>query len=148
VSLLIGFATGCLDTTGPGEPSHPANETFAASLGVNISQMTQVANDLYIQDIVVGTGATATSGKTLRVTYTGWLTNGTQFDSNVGGTAFQLVLGVTNVIAGWHLGLVGMKAGGKRRLVIGSDFGYGPDVNGSIPANSTLVYTVELLSVQ
>lgn len=149
-ALFMGLATACLDTGEPtaNMPSNPATETFAASLGVNISQMTKKSDALYIQDLVVGTGTEAANGRTLQVTYTGWLVNGTQFDSNVGKATFPLVL-PGNVIAGWNLGLVGMKAGGKRRLVIGSDLAYGP--SGRAPAigpNSTLVFDVIVVSVQ
>src|SRR5215831_7289180 len=70
--LLTLSAAGCLGGTDVGTPSDPATETFAPSLGVNISQMTKISNDLYIQDVVNGTGAQAASGKTLSVTYTGW----------------------------------------------------------------------------
>lgn len=139
-----------MDSTDPGSTaSNPATETFAQSLGVNISQMTKVSDALYIQDLVVGTGAVATSGKSLQVTYTGWLANGTQFDSNVGKAAFTFTLGAHAVIDGWDLGIVGMKVGGKRRLVIGSALAYGPGGNGpAIPPNSTLVFDVQLLSAQ
>lgn len=153
-ALFMGLATACLDTGEPtaNMPSNPATETFAASLGVNISQMTKKSDALYIQDLVVGTGTEAANGRTLQVTYTGWLVNGTQFDSNVGKSTFSFVLGdqgPLGVIAGWNLGLVGMKAGGKRRLVIGSDLAYGP--SGRAPAigpNSTLVFDVIVVSVQ
>jgi len=141
-------AGGCLDTSAPGDPSNPANEAYAASLGVKIAEMTAVNSSLYIKDVVVGTGAVATTGKSLRVIYTGWLVNGTQFDSNVGKEAITFVLGHQEVIEGWDLGLAGMKAGGKRRLLIGSLLAYGPDSDGRIPPNSTLVFDVELLSVQ
>ena len=147
VAMAAG-ASACLDTTAPGNPSNPATETYAASLGINIAEMTRITEDLYIKDIVVGTGAVATAGKTLRTIYTGWLVNGTQFDSNVGKEAITFVVGAQQVIQGWDLGLLGMKVGGKRRLVIGSELGYGPDSDGRIPPNSTLVFDVELLSVQ
>src|SRR5262245_17945865 len=83
--VVSAAACGSDSPAAPSEPSDPATETFAASLGVNISQMTRKSADLYIQDLVVGTGAeVATFGRIVRVTYTGWLANGTQFDTNVG----------------------------------------------------------------
>ena len=139
---------GCKHTTAPSTASNPATETFAASLGVNLAQMTKVSDVLYTQDLVVGTGATAANGKNLGVTYTGWLVNGTQFDSNVGKATFTFVLGFSEVIAGWDQGLVGMKVGGKRRLVFGSALGYGSSGYGAIPPNSTLIFDVQLLSSQ
>jgi FKBP-type peptidyl-prolyl cis-trans isomerase FkpA len=147
-ALLMSFAAGCLNGTEPGTPSNPATETFAASLGVNLSQMTKVSNDLYYQDLVVGTGTAVVAGKTVNVTYTGWLVNGTTFDSNVGGPLASFPIGVGAVIAGWDLGLPGMKAGGKRRLVIGSNLAYGAGGRGSIPPNATLVFDVLVASVQ
>lgn len=147
--LLTLSSAGCLGGTDVGTPSDPATETFAPSLGVNISQMTKISNNLYIQDVVNGTGAQAAAGKTLSVTYTGWLVNGTKFGSNVGSPAYTFPLGVQAVIAGWDQGLVGMHAGGTRMLVIGSQLAYGsvgsPPV---IPSNATLVFVVQLLTVQ
>jgi len=147
-AILLVVAAGCLKGTEPNNPSNPATDTYAASLGVNISQMTKVSDDLYIQDLIVGTGTQAATGKTLTVFYTGWLPNGTRFDTNVGGQAASVTLGAGQVISGWELGLVGVKAGGKRRLVIGSTLGYGPVANGPIPANSTLVFDVQVVTVQ
>lgn len=147
-ALLVLFAAGCLQGTEPGTPSNPATETYAASLGVNISQMTKVSDDLYYQDLVVGTGTTVTTGKTANVTYTGWLVNGTRFDTNVGGSPYPVMVGVGGVIAGWDLGLPGMKAGGTRRLVIGSNLAYGASGYLSIPPNATLVFDVQVISVQ
>lgn len=147
-AILSVAIIACGGSTEPSAPSNPATETYATSLGVNIAQMTKVSTDLYTQDLVVGTGAVAANGKSLAVTYTGWLVNGTKFDSNVGGQPFTLVLGFTSVIQGWQQGLVGMKVGGKRRLVIGSALGYGSSGSGSIPGNATLVFDVQLLSAQ
>jgi FKBP-type peptidyl-prolyl cis-trans isomerase len=146
VLLILGAA--CSSSSEPAGPPDPATETFAASLGVNIAQMTRKSSALYVQDLVVGTGTEATSGRSLRVTYTGWLANGTKFDSNVGQTALPFTLGVGQVISGWDQGVAGMRVGGKRRLVIGSTLGYGASGYGPIPPNSTLVFDVELLGVQ
>jgi FKBP-type peptidyl-prolyl cis-trans isomerase len=109
--------------------------------------MTKRSDNLYVQDIVVGTGTEATNGRILRVTYSGFLINGTKFDSNVGGTTFAFRLGDRAVIDGWDQGLVGMRVGGKRKLVIGSTLGYGSRGSGAIPGNATLVFDVELVSV-
>jgi FKBP-type peptidyl-prolyl cis-trans isomerase FkpA len=106
-------------------------------------------------DLRVGTGAEATSGKTVSVNYTGWLysasapeNKGTQFDTSVGRQPLAFVLGTGKVIAGWDRGVAGMKAGGIRRLVIPPDLGYGATGYGPIPPNAALVFEVELLSVQ
>ena len=102
-------------------------------------------------DLREGTGATATQGRTVMVSYTGWLydptrpeSKGAQFDTS---TNFSFQLGVGRVIAGWDQGVVGMKVGGQRRLVIPPNLGYGSQMVGSIPPNSTLVFDVMLLNV-
>ena len=106
---------------------------------------------LRIQDETVGTGAEAVSGKIITVNYTGTLTNGNKFDSSYDrGTSFSFVLGAGQVIQGWEEGVAGMKVGGKRKLVIPPELGYGNQNvgNGLIPPNSTLIFEVELLDVQ
>jgi FKBP-type peptidyl-prolyl cis-trans isomerase FkpA len=102
-------------------------------------------------DLRDGTGATATQGRTVAVSYTGWLydptkaeSKGTQFDTNAN---FSFPLGAGRVIPGWDQGVVGMKVGGQRRLIIPPNLGYGSTANGPIPANSTLVFDIVLLSV-
>lgn len=103
---------------------------------------------LVMQDESVGTGDVAEAGKTITVHYTGRLENGTVFDTSVGREPFTFMLGAGDVIAGWDQGLVGMKAGGKRLLIIPATLGYGAIEYGPIPANSTLIFEVELVSVQ
>jgi peptidylprolyl isomerase len=148
--FLALSATACLGGTEPnvGTPSNPATDTYAASLGVDITQMTKLSNDLFVQDLTVGTGTQVTPGKQLTVNYSGWLTNGFQFDTSIGKTPFTFTLQGAQVIAGWDLGIVGMHAGGKRRLVIGSNLGYGPGGVGPIPGNATLVFDVTVVSTQ
>lgn len=102
-------------------------------------------------DIVVGTGKVAKEGDGVRVHYTGWLTNGKKFDSSVdAGRPFRFVLGNGEVIKGWDEGVAGMKVGGKRQLHIPPDLGYGENgtPDGTIPPNSSLIFDVQLLSIQ
>ncbi len=101
-------------------------------------------------DQVVGTGEVAVSGKTASVHYTGWLENGKKFDSSVDrGQPFSFPLGAGRVIKGWDEGVQGMKVGGKRKLTIPSDLGYGSrGAGGVIPPNAKLIFDVELLGVQ
>ena len=108
------------------------------------------ASGLQYWDIVVGTGATATSGKTVGVHYTGWLANGKKFDSSVDrGRPISFHLGAGIVIKGWDEGIEGMKVGGKRQLRIPPDLGYGSrGVSGLIPPFATLVFDVQLLAVK
>ena len=104
---------------------------------------------LEIVDVQVGTGTEATSGQNVTVHYTGWLTNGTKFDSSVDrGKPFSFPLGGGRVIKGWDQGVAGMKEGGKRRLTIPPELGYGARGAGNvIPPHSTLIFDVELLKV-
>jgi FKBP-type peptidyl-prolyl cis-trans isomerase FkpA len=147
-SLFVGLATGCLGTTDPGPPSNPATETYAPSLGIDISQMTKLSPDLYIKDITVGTGTVVAAGSKIQVTYTGYFVDGTTFDSNVGGTPYPVTLGQGAVIDGWEQGIPGMKVGGKRRLVVGSALAYGSSGYYAIPPNTTLVFDVTIVSAQ
>jgi FKBP-type peptidyl-prolyl cis-trans isomerase len=111
---------------------------------------TTTPSGLQYWDIVVGTGATATAGKEVRVHYTGWLTDGKKFDSSVDrGQPFAFPLGGGRVIRGWDEGVAGMKIGGKRQLRIPPDLGYGArGAAGVIPPNATLIFDVELLEIR
>jgi FKBP-type peptidyl-prolyl cis-trans isomerase len=105
--------------------------------------------ELKIEELKVGTGATAVAGKSVSVHYTGWLTDGTKFDSSRDrGQPFTFPLGAGRVIKGWDQGVAGMQVGGERKLTIPPELGYGSRDRGKIPPNSTLVFEVELLSVQ
>jgi peptidylprolyl isomerase/FKBP-type peptidyl-prolyl cis-trans isomerase FkpA len=122
------------ETTAPAKPSFPVAEATA----------------LTMEDLKVGTGAEAGPGKKVTVHYTGWLTNGTKFDSSKDhGMAFSFEIGAGEVIKGWDQGVTGMKIGGTRRLTIPPGLGYGArGAGGAIPPNATLVFDVELLGVQ
>ena len=113
-------------------------------------------NGQYSQlDLLQGTGTDAQAGKVISVHYTGWFFDesepsrrGVQFDSSTGGAPFSFTLGVGQVIAGWDQGLVGMRVGGIRRLVIPPSLAYGAIRNSSVPPNATLLFEVELVEVQ
>ncbi len=105
--------------------------------------------ELQIEDLLVGDGPEAEAGRAVSVHYTGWLTDGTKFDSSVDrGRPFGFTLGAGQVIAGWDRGVDGMHVGGKRRLTIPAVLGYGDRGAGNvIPPGATLVFEVELLGV-
>jgi FKBP-type peptidyl-prolyl cis-trans isomerase len=128
----------------------PSAGGFSAELGIDTAAMTKTPNGLQYQDVKVGQGAEAKRGSTAVVHYIGWLTDGKKFDSSRDrGTPFDFEVGAGEVIAGWDLGVAGMKVGGQRKLVIPADLGYGaagaPPV---IPPGATLVFDVELLEVR
>lgn len=127
-------------------------DTQTTDNGTSTPDTTTMQNptQLEMQDVTVGTGAEAVAGKTVTVNYTGKLTDGTVFDSslNPGRTPFSFTLGAGQVIQGWDMGVAGMKVGGTRILVIPASLGYGAQANGPIPANSTLIFEVQLLSVK
>ena len=107
------------------------------------------ASGVQYWDITVGAGATAVAGKKVTVNYTGWLTNGKQFDSSIGKQPFTFNLGAGQVIKGWDDGVAGMKVGGKRQLRIPPSLGYGSQgAAGVIPPNATLIFDVQLLDVK
>ncbi|HTH95422.1 MAG TPA: FKBP-type peptidyl-prolyl cis-trans isomerase [Rhodocyclaceae bacterium] len=110
---------------------------------------TTTASGLIIEEIVEGDGATAAVGQTVSVHYTGWLTDGTKFDSSKDrNEPFEFPLGRGWVIRGWDEGVQGMKIGGTRKLTIPPEIGYGErGAGGVIPPNATLVFEVELLGL-
>ncbi len=113
-------------------------------------QEVTTSSGLKYVDQVIGAGDAAVVGKTASVHYTGWLENGKKFDSSVDrGQPFSFPLGAGRVIKGWDEGVQGMKVGGKRKLTIPSDLGYGSrGAGGVIPPNATLIFDVELLGVR
>ncbi|MCL2524940.1 MAG: FKBP-type peptidyl-prolyl cis-trans isomerase [Betaproteobacteria bacterium] len=108
------------------------------------------ASGLIYEDAAVGDGAEAKAGDHVVVHYTGWLTNGSQFDSSrERNEPFDFRLGMRHVIAGWDEGVQGMRVGGQRKLTIPAQLGYGArGAGGVIPPNATLVFDVELLAIQ
>jgi len=148
VALIGACGDGESSPTGVGLPE---DAVFDPALGVDLAQMTRLDGGLYIQDLIVGTGAEAGPGDTVRVYYSGWLPDGTLFDRNVTGPGFPFAIGQplsgVRVIVGWDRGVAGMRVGGTRKLVIPATLGYGNSAVGSIPPNSVLVFDVELRQI-
>lgn len=127
-----------------------ADTSTPISPTTKVSKKMTTESGLIYEDTTVGTGATATAGQTVTVHYTGWLTNGTKFDSSKDrNQPFSFRLGAGEVIRGWDEGVAGMKVGGTRKLTIPPQLGYGArGAGGVIPPNATLVFEVELLGVK
>lgn len=128
-------------------PANITTQTATTTMSTETTPITQ----LMMQDEVVGTGAAAAAGDSVTVNYIGSLTNGIVFDAsaNHGTAGFTFNLGAGQVIKGWDQGIVGMKEGGKRKLLIPADLAYGSQAVGNvIPANSALIFEVELLKVE
>ena len=154
VALLPLAFTACLSGSDYNSsitaPNIPIEQTtFASTLNVDLSKSTKTTTGMYIRDLVVGTGALATSTSSLNVYYEGFLASGYRFDYKLSPSdPYNVKLGTRSVIDGWEQGLVGMKVGGKRQLIIPPELGYGPYGFGSIPSNAVLVFNIELVSAQ
>lgn len=126
------------------EPKPAVDKSAAAA-----ANAVKTASGLSYVDLVAGTGPSPVAGKAVKVHYTGWLENGTKFDSSVDrGEPFIFNIGAGQVIQGWDEGVMSMKVGGKRKLIIPSQLGYGSaGAGGVIPPDATLIFEVELLDV-
>ena len=147
IALVFAIGTACTkkteNTTGTNaNPSTPGTTAQTAASPAVEPKVT-------VEDKTVGKGAEAVNGKAVTVHYTGTLKDGTKFDSSVDRKEpFTFSLGSGQVIKGWEQGIPGMKVGGKRKLTIPPELAYGSTAVGAIPANSTLIFDVELLDVK
>jgi FKBP-type peptidyl-prolyl cis-trans isomerase FkpA len=133
------------DTCAAINPSNPATETFDPSLNVDLTQFSKTQNGVYTQDVVVGTGDKLIAPQTVQVYYTAYLTNGTLVDKKLN-QPFTMDLRSTGAF-GLIDGMMGMNVGGRRRIIVPSDLALGSCALGPIPANSTLIYEIELLAI-
>jgi FKBP-type peptidyl-prolyl cis-trans isomerase len=117
--------------------------TFDPELKIHLDSMTRRPSGLYVQDLVMGSGAVATRGRTVVVRYTGWMPDGRRFDNG----EITVTLGTNKTIAAWEEGLLGMRVGGRRRLVVPPNLGYGARGAGDIPPNSVLIFDMEMTSI-
>lgn len=158
VIVLAGvFAlTGCSQQEPAQEPQEQAQPDASqpadpdAEVAPSEAPTSEDVSELKIEDTKKGKGAEVKKGDTVSVHYTGWLTDGTKFDSSKdSGNPFEFTVGAGQVIAGWDEGLPGMKVGGVRKLTIPSEMGYGSQgAGGVIPPNATLIFEVELLAIK
>lgn len=121
---------------------------FNGSFELPGGQVSGDSSGLIVQDQVVGTGAEVAAGDIIAVHYTGKLEDGTVFETSVGGEPVDVPIGMGFVILGWDQGLIGMKEGGKRMLVIPPSLAYGAEGRDPIPPNATLIFEIELIRVQ
>lgn len=150
--LALTLAACGGDESGPAEVvlQNPADIIYASSLGVDLSAMELQPSGLYIRDLQVGEGDPTVAGDVMVVHYSGWVNDGTLFDSsrNPGRDPFPVMVGAGQVIAGWEEGLPGMRVGGVRQLVIPPQLAYGAQSPSPlIPAGSVLIFEVELVEV-
>jgi len=147
LAVVVVFGFLWFGVFNPFVPQPAAPDTSMGTSTNSFSNNTGEQN--MITDVVVGTGAEAVNGSTVSVQYTGRFEDGSVFDSSIPrGEPITFVLGQGRVIQGWEQGILGMKVGGKRQLVIPPELGYGPNDYGPIPGGSTLYFDVELVGVQ
>lgn len=151
LALMLG-ACGGGGSTASGEvaapPQDPAQLFYSLELEIDLDDFERTASGLYIQDIEIGEGPTARRTSRVWISYIGWLPDGTVFDGNVGGEPYHLRLGGSEVIRGWNEGIVGMRRGGVRRLVVRPGLAYGSRGRGDIPPGATLIFRVTLVDVE
>ena len=143
--LALGVVTLAAGSCGDDMTGPQAIEEveFAPSLGIDLAAMTRTPSGLYYEDIALGSGDPAAAGNEVEVAYTGWLTDGTSFDSG----AFSFVLGAGQVVRGFDEGVTGMRVGGVRRIIIPPELGYGSQGRGAVPPDAIMIFRIELLSI-
>jgi FKBP-type peptidyl-prolyl cis-trans isomerase FkpA len=149
-SYFIFGLNGSAPAGNTSDTSNPANPITITQVTSAPTTAASANEELQIQDETIGTGKTVKKGDTVDIKYVGTLTNGTKFDASAdhGNGIFTTQIGVGQVIKGWDEGIIGMKVGGKRKLTIPPSLGYGNQAVGSIPANSTLIFQVELVGIK
>jgi peptidylprolyl isomerase len=126
----------------------PIDRQFWENGGQQNNRVNVMNDELQVIDLQVGEGKAAVKGALITTQYTGWLEDGSEFDSSYSrGKPFQCVIGTGRVIKGWDQGLMGMQVGGKRKLLVPAHLGYGERTMGKIPPGSNLVFEIELLEV-
>lgn len=149
--LLLAGATACGSAASP-PPNSPAprdSVAFAPALQVDLRAMERTGTGVYLRDLAVGEGPPVRRGQTVWVHFAGFLPDGTQFDAVAPPREpVRFELGRGEVIRGWEAGIVGMRAGGQRQLVVPPSQGYGSRAMGRVPPGSTLVFVIKLVSAR
>ena len=150
--VVLAVLAACDLNTAPEvpDPIDPANDSYASSLGVDISTMTKLTSGVYIKDKVVGAGAAAAANDSVQVNYTGWTPNGFQFDTSKlpSRKPLEFVIGKGLYIPAFESAVVGMQPGGTRQIIIPTALAYGPLGNpqAGIPPNTNLVFQIEYVA--
>ena len=153
--LFLVAVAACADAPAP-PPSPPdaavpdlSAITYAPALGIDLAAMSRTPRGVLYRDLTPGTGEPVGAGKLVAIHYVGTLPDGTQFDANgPSDPPYEFPLGAGKVVPGFEEAVTGMKVGGKRQVVIPPALGYGAQANGPIPANSVLVFTIDLVSAR
>ncbi len=145
-----GGSAGSAGGGGPAAGGSPAETaTYAPALAVDLAAMTRTGSGVYVRDLRPGSGRAAARGMRVAVRYTGWLPDGTPVDSTTAAEApVAFRLGEREVIGGWEQGLLGMRVGGRRQLVVPPRLGYGSRRVGAVPPNSVLVFAIDLVDAR
>ena len=147
IVLAAACASGGASAGAAGGPVEAA--AFAPALGVDLAAMTRTNGGVYVRDLRPGSGRAAGRGMEVRVRYTGWLPDGTPVDSVAAAEApVAFRLGERQVIAGWERGILGMRVGGRRQIVIPPRLGYGGRRTGAVPPNAVLVFAIDLVDAR
>ena len=148
VSWALGCGGASSGASSAPSPTPVASDiertTFAPSLGVHLEAMSRRPSGLYVQDLATGTGAVVTRGRTAVVRYAGWLPSGEEIDSG----EISVSVGSRQTIPAWEEALLGMRVGGKRRIVTPPNLAYGASGAGKIPPNAVLVFEMEVTGVE
>ena len=145
----LAFLAACDLSTGPDvpDPIDPANETYAAALGIDVATMTKLPSGVYIKDVTTGQGAAIATNDSVKVDYTGWLPNGQQFDTSklAGRKPLEFVVGKGVYLPAFEGAVVGMQPGGVRQIIIPTGLAYGRQGSGLVPPNTNLVFKIEYI---
>jgi FKBP-type peptidyl-prolyl cis-trans isomerase FkpA len=147
-AAAVVLAAACDSPTDAGRFADTENLRYYPGLNVDLSRMTRTASGLYYEDLAEGDGPAIAAGDSIAVHYTGWLPDGTRFDTSRDGAPLEYRHGVGRVILGWDEGIEGLQVGSRRKLVVPPHLGYGGMRMGPIPPHSTLVFDVEIMAIR